>query len=65
MPQTCAPSFNIYLTGSPHTFIITPAMLYAVKHRPDTRFRISANDPSYSAHKKEKQNPEARIQNSE
>jgi hypothetical protein len=50
MAQTSAPSGIIYLNGCPHTFIITPAMLKALKHTLDTRFRIYPDDSGDTAH---------------
>jgi hypothetical protein len=52
MAQTRAPPRIIYLNGCPHTFIVTPAMLYALKHPLKTRFRIYPDDSGNTAHNK-------------
>ncbi len=50
MAQTRTPSRVIYHGGCPHALIITPAMLNAIEHRSDTRFRCVSDDSGNSTH---------------
>jgi hypothetical protein len=50
MSQARPPPRIIYLKGCPHTFIIAPAMLDALKHPAHARFRISTDDSGDTTH---------------
>src|SRR5437868_9368062 len=49
MPQTNTLPFIVDRRG-PNTFIVTPAMLDALQHRADARFRILAYESGDTAH---------------
>ncbi len=50
MAQARTPPLVIYRNGCPHTLIITPAMLNAIEHRSDARFRCVTDYSGNSTH---------------
>ncbi|MDT5123130.1 MAG: hypothetical protein QOC96_2612 [Acidobacteriota bacterium] len=52
MTQTRTPPRSIYRRRGPHTLIVAPAMLNALKHRSNACFRIRADDSGDTAHTK-------------